>query len=80
MGNILKIYTVEDKKEEKFLREISKDVSKEEIKNYCHDHLAAYKSPKIIEFYESLPKSNVGKILHRELRELRGACETNRTR
>ena len=33
MGKILKIYTVEDKKEEKFLREISKDVSKEEIKS-----------------------------------------------
>jgi len=47
------------------------NLSKEEIKNYCHDHLAAYKSPKIIEFYESLPKSNVGKILHRELRGLK---------
>jgi len=47
------------------------NLSKEAIKNYCHEHLAAYKSPKIIEFYESLPKNNVGKILHRELRDLK---------
>ncbi len=33
MGKILKIYTVGDKKEEKFLREISKDLSLEEIKS-----------------------------------------------
>lgn len=33
MGKILKIYTVEDKKEEKFLRELSKEVSLEEIKS-----------------------------------------------
>lgn len=45
------------------------NLNKEEIKSYCHDRLAAYKSPKIIEFYESLPKSQVGKILHRELRK-----------
>ncbi len=31
MGNILKIYTIKDKEEEKVLREISKDISKEEI-------------------------------------------------
>jgi long-chain acyl-CoA synthetase len=37
---------------------------------YCREHLAPYKIPKIIEFVEEIPKSTVGKILRRELREL----------
>jgi long-chain acyl-CoA synthetase len=37
---------------------------------YCHDHLAGYKRPRIIEFRDELPKSPVGKILRRELRSL----------
>jgi len=39
------------------------------LKQYCHDELTGYKRPKYIEFRESLPKSNVGKILRRELRD-----------
>lgn len=39
------------------------------ISDYCKDQLTAYKRPKHIEFRESLPKSNIGKILRRELRE-----------
>jgi long-chain acyl-CoA synthetase len=39
-----------------------------DVKNYCHEQLTAYKIPKIIEFRDALPKSNVGKILRRELR------------
>ncbi|APW36928.1 long-chain fatty acid--CoA ligase [Rhodoferax koreense] len=35
---------------------------------YCHANLTGYKRPKSIEFRENLPKSNVGKILRRELR------------
>jgi long-chain acyl-CoA synthetase len=35
---------------------------------HCHQNLAAYKCPKLIEFRAELPKSNVGKILRRELR------------
>ncbi len=35
---------------------------------YCRDRLTAYKVPKLIEFVDSLPKSNVGKVLRRELR------------
>ncbi len=35
---------------------------------YCHDNLAGYKRPRIIEFRDELPKSPVGKILRRELR------------
>ncbi|MFL0809304.1 MAG: AMP-binding protein [Agarilytica sp.] len=40
-----------------------------DIKSFCREKLTAYKCPKIIEFKESLPKSNVGKILRRKLRE-----------
>lgn len=35
---------------------------------HCRKHLTGYKVPKLIEFKEELPKSNVGKILRRELR------------
>lgn len=38
------------------------------IRDYCHERLTGYKMPKVIEFRDSLPKSNVGKILRRELR------------
>jgi long-chain acyl-CoA synthetase len=36
---------------------------------HCRTHLTAYKVPKHVEFRDDLPKSNVGKILRRELRE-----------
>jgi long-chain acyl-CoA synthetase len=36
---------------------------------YCRDRLTAYKVPHEIEFRETLPKSNVGKVLRRALRE-----------
>jgi long-chain acyl-CoA synthetase len=39
------------------------------LKQHCRKHLTGYKVPKIIEFREELPKSNVGKILRRELRD-----------
>jgi len=42
----------------------------EEVINYCKENLAAYKVPKIIEFIDELPKSAVGKILRRKLRDL----------
>lgn len=38
------------------------------LKAYCREQLTGYKLPKIIEFRTELPKSNVGKILRRELR------------
>ena len=41
----------------------------EDLKKFCHDNLTGYKRPKLIEFRDSLPKSNVGKILRRELRD-----------
>ena len=42
-------------------------VTAEELRDYCHKNLAAYKVPKYIQFRDSLPKSMVGKILRREL-------------
>jgi long-chain acyl-CoA synthetase len=41
----------------------------EQIIAHCREHLTAYKVPKIIQFYDTLPKTNVGKILRRALRE-----------
>ena len=43
----------------------------EQLMAYCREQLTAYKKPKYIEFRTDLPKTNVGKILRRELRELR---------
>ena len=44
-------------------------LNEEEIIAYCKENLTAYKIPKIIEFIDELPKTNVGKVLRRELRE-----------
>ena len=38
------------------------------LKTYCRKNLTAYKTPKEIEFLDEMPKSNVGKILRKELR------------
>ena len=38
------------------------------IRTYCNEHLTGYKVPKAVEFREDLPKSNVGKILRKDLR------------
>ncbi|WP_315285384.1 AMP-binding protein [Neisseria bacilliformis] len=50
---------------------VKKDPSltKEELTAFCRTELTAYKVPKDIEFRDELPKSNVGKILRRELKE-----------
>ena len=44
-------------------------LTKEALAAYCHQELTGYKRPKYIEFRAELPKSNVGKILRRELRD-----------
>ncbi len=44
-------------------------LTKEELITHCKRHLTGYKIPKIVEFRDELPKTNVGKILRRELRE-----------
>ena len=43
--------------------------SEREIIDYCRANLSAYKVPHVVEFREELPKTNVGKILRRALRE-----------
>ena len=45
-------------------------LSEADIKAHCKEELTGYKRPKIIQFVDELPKTNVGKILRRELREL----------
>ncbi len=44
-------------------------LSKDELLGYCKEQLTGYKRPKYIEFRDALPKTNVGKILRRELRD-----------
>lgn len=46
------------------------EATEEDILNFCREHLPAYKRPKYIQFLDTLPKSAVGKILRRELRNL----------
>ena len=43
--------------------------TEEEFLTYCKDKLAAYKLPTMIEFRDELPKTNVGKVLKKDLRE-----------
>jgi len=45
------------------------NLTAEAIKAHCKDQLTGYKLPRYIEFRADLPKSNVGKILRRELRD-----------
>ncbi|HEY0821351.1 MAG TPA: long-chain fatty acid--CoA ligase [Rhizobacter sp.] len=48
-------------------------VSEQDIIAWAHDHMAAYKSPRIVAFVESLPKSGSGKVQWRELQEQEAA-------
>ncbi|MEM7376309.1 MAG: AMP-binding protein [Pseudomonadota bacterium] len=48
------------------------DLTVKVLKDYCREHLTGYKSPDYIEFVDELPKTNVGKILRRELRDTFG--------
>jgi long-chain acyl-CoA synthetase len=42
-----------------------------EVRAFCEANLTGYKRPKVVEFRTDLPKTTVGKILRRELREAR---------
>ena len=44
-------------------------VTEQAIIDWSHDHMAAYKSPRIVQFADSLPKSGTGKVQWRELQE-----------
>jgi long-chain acyl-CoA synthetase len=50
---------------------VRKDASltADQVKAFCKEQLTGYKRPKFVEFRETLPKTNVGKILRRELRD-----------
>ncbi|MGC6231725.1 MULTISPECIES: long-chain-fatty-acid--CoA ligase FadD [Hafnia] len=56
---------------------VKKDPSltRDELIAHCRKHLTGYKVPKSVEFYDELPKSNVGKILRRKLREEQAASQ-----
>ena len=47
----------------------SADVTEAQLRAHCAEHLTGYKRPKYIEFRDNLPKTPVGKILRRELRD-----------
>ena len=51
-----------------FVVRSSPTLSESDVLRYCEDNLTGYKRPKYIEFRDELPKSNVGKILRRQLR------------
>ena len=59
-GETLKAYVV--------LKE-GEQLTEEEVIQFCRDNLAAYKVPKLVEFRAELPKTMVGKVLRRALRE-----------
>jgi long-chain acyl-CoA synthetase len=48
-------------------------LSAEELVAFCRKEMTGYKTPRTVEFIEALPKSNVGKILRRELRDRESA-------
>jgi long-chain acyl-CoA synthetase len=52
-----------------FVVKKDQSLTAEQIKAYCKENLTAYKCPKHIEFRTELPKTNVGKILRRSLKE-----------
>jgi long-chain acyl-CoA synthetase len=44
-------------------------LTEQAIRDYCQQHLTGYKRPQAIHFRDELPKTNVGKILRRALRD-----------
>ena len=51
------------------MKEDAKGVGATELIRFCRDRLAGYKVPSYIEFRDMLPKSKVGKLLRREIRD-----------
>ena len=52
-----------------FIVKKDNSLTEEEVRSYCRENLTAYKRPRHIEFRSELPKSNIGKILRRILKE-----------
>uniref|UniRef100_A5WHJ2 Long-chain-fatty-acid--CoA ligase n=1 Tax=Psychrobacter sp. (strain PRwf-1) TaxID=349106 RepID=A5WHJ2_PSYWF len=48
-------------------------LTEQEVLDYAKENLTGYKRPRIVEFVDELPKSNVGKILRKDLREMEAA-------
>lgn len=57
MGQAVKLFVVA----------ADQSLEEEDVLNYCRENLTGYKCPKVIEFIDELPKSNVGKILRKDL-------------
>ena len=57
-GEAIKVYVVRS----------DPSLTEDQVQRYCQEQLTGYKRPRFIEFRDELPKSNVGKILRRELR------------
>ncbi len=62
-GEVIKIFIVK--------RDAS--LTEEDVRDYCYKNLTNYKVPKFVEFRKELPKTNVGKILRRALKEEQAA-------
>ena len=58
-GEAIKVYVVRS----------DPTLTEDRVLRYCHEQLTGYKRPRFIEFRDELPKTNVGKILRRELRD-----------
>ena len=56
-----------------FVVKKDQSLTEEELKEWCKEELTGYKKPKHIEFLDELPKTNVGKILRRALKEIEAA-------
>lgn len=52
-----------------FIVKKDKSLTEKELLDFCREHLTGYKRPRSVEFRDELPKTNVGKILRRALRE-----------
>ena len=57
-GEVVKIFAVKT----------DKSITEQDVLDYCRENLTGYKRPKQVEFRDDLPKTNVGKILRRALR------------
>ena len=58
-GEAVKLYVVSS----------NPDLDQDSLRSFCREQLTGYKVPRFVEFRDELPKSNVGKILRRELRD-----------
>jgi long-chain acyl-CoA synthetase len=58
-GEVVKVFAVRT----------NESITEQDVIDFCRENLTGYKRPKIVEFRDELPKTNVGKILRRALRD-----------